>query len=158
MLLWLKHKVFKVCCMLYNLPLYGSTGWHFAWCNRQRAVTRVYSKIDWALGNFHWIQDYVHVEAEFMNPSVSDHSFILKKCCQHTLLHPKPFKLYTNIMELPQFSDIVKSTWQHQYYGKPMMQLWNKLKDLKPQLKDINTHMASYSHKLALAREKLDII
>ncbi|KAH0773588.1 hypothetical protein KY290_010725 [Solanum tuberosum] len=52
-------------------------GWHFTFCNKHHNVDQVYSKIDWVLGNFQWIMDYGHIEAEFLNPGVSNHSPIL---------------------------------------------------------------------------------
>lgn len=78
-----------------------SKGRHFTWCNKQATSTRVYSKIDWALGNYHWLQSYGNVEADYMNPSVSDHSHIRITWCSHGLLHPRPFRLHKNVMELP---------------------------------------------------------
>lgn len=55
-------------------------GWHFSWSNKQSMETRVYSKIDWALGDFKWIQNLGHVEVEYGNPSVSDHTPIIIRC------------------------------------------------------------------------------
>ncbi|XP_019248642.1 PREDICTED: uncharacterized protein LOC109227903 [Nicotiana attenuata] len=133
-------------------------GWHYTWTNKQGTGSRVYSKIDWALGNYQWIQQYGHVEADYMNPSVSDHSPILIKCGSQKLLHPKPFKLYTNVMDHPQFQNIVQQTWQKKYEGVSMQKIWCKLKSLKEQLKEINAYMASYKQKLDQARERLDIV
>ncbi|XP_019231907.1 PREDICTED: uncharacterized protein LOC109212693 [Nicotiana attenuata] len=70
---------------------------------------RVYSNIDWAMGNYVWLQQYSHIEAEFMDPGVSDHSPILIHTSQHKKgLHPKPLKLYKNVMEHPEFTNIVQ--------------------------------------------------
>jgi len=43
------------------------------------------------------------VEADYLNPSVSDHSPILIKYFSYTTLHPRPFRFYPNIMEHPDF-------------------------------------------------------
>ncbi|KAM3270543.1 hypothetical protein P3S67_028745 [Capsicum chacoense] len=43
-----------------------SKGWQFTWCNKEEGSNRVYGKIDWALGNYDWIQ-IGHVEDEFLN-------------------------------------------------------------------------------------------
>ncbi|XP_019225943.1 PREDICTED: uncharacterized protein LOC109207468 [Nicotiana attenuata] len=96
----------------------SAKGWHYTWTNKQGSDSRVYSKIDWALGNYQWIQQQ--------------------------LMHPKPFRLYTNIMELPQFQNIMQQVWKQHYEGAPMQQIWSKLKNMKEQLKE--------------EREKLDII
>ncbi|XP_019241489.1 PREDICTED: uncharacterized protein LOC109228125 [Nicotiana attenuata] len=133
-------------------------GWHYTWTNKQGTGSRVYSKIDWALGNYWWIQQYGHVEADFMNPLVSDHSPILIKCGKQKLLHPKPFRLYTNVMELPQFQSILQQVWIQNYDGTPVQPIWCKLKTMKTLLKDTNAYMASYKQKLEQAREKLVIV
>ncbi|XP_019235016.1 PREDICTED: uncharacterized protein LOC109215406 [Nicotiana attenuata] len=38
-----------------------SSGWYYTWCNKQQPDKRVYSRIDWALGNFDWLQQYNHI-------------------------------------------------------------------------------------------------
>ncbi|XP_075079928.1 uncharacterized protein LOC142165228 [Nicotiana tabacum] len=95
--------------MINNLQLtpLRSTGWYFTWCNKQPVASRVYSKIDWALGNFQWLKQYRHIEADFLNPGVSDHSPILLRFFQERRLHPKPFKLFSNVMEHPEFHAIL---------------------------------------------------
>ncbi|XP_019258680.1 PREDICTED: uncharacterized protein LOC109236894 [Nicotiana attenuata] len=74
------------------------------------------------------------------------------------LLHPKPFRLYTNVMDHPQFQTVIQQVWDEEHEGAPMQQIWCKLKNLKKQLKGINAYMASYKQKLEQAREKLDIM
>ncbi|KAK4708816.1 hypothetical protein R3W88_029741 [Solanum pinnatisectum] len=96
-----------------------STGGHFTWCNKQEAGRRVYSKIDWALGDLNWLQQYGLVEADYLNPSVSDHSPILIKCL-----------------------------WEMDITRLPMVKVWEKLKQLKVKLKDINKYMDVFSQKL----------
>ncbi|XP_070009144.1 uncharacterized protein [Nicotiana sylvestris] len=57
----------------------------FTWCNKQNANDRVYSKIDWAFGNFNWTKDYRHVEADFLEPGVSDHSPLKIKASKNNI-------------------------------------------------------------------------
>lgn len=45
-----------------------SKGWEHTWCNKQEAQNRVYTHIDWALGNSEWMQKYGYIEADFLNP------------------------------------------------------------------------------------------
>ncbi|KAH0778514.1 hypothetical protein KY290_004941 [Solanum tuberosum] len=89
-----------------------SIGWHFTWCNKQEVGRKVYSKIDWALGDLNWLQQYGQVKADYLNPSISDHSPILIKCCTYATLHPKPFRFYPNIMEQPDFKSILRQVWE----------------------------------------------
>ncbi|KAK6775665.1 hypothetical protein RDI58_026666 [Solanum bulbocastanum] len=113
-----------------------SKGWHYTWCNKQDTGSRVYNKIDWALGDFLWLQ----------------------QSGQQQNLHPKPFRFFPNVMEHPNFSNILKQVWTTDESDHPMENAWCKLKKLKLQIKDINRYMASYQQKLGLAREELAII
>ncbi|XP_075074369.1 uncharacterized protein LOC142161975 [Nicotiana tabacum] len=122
---------------------------------------RVYNRIDWALGNVEWMQKYSHIEADFLNPEVSDHSPILLQCKvvdQKRNLHPKPFKLYSSVMDHADFAGIVEKVWNQKVNGGNMHRVWNKLKDLKTELKELNTYMASYRLQLNKARQKLEAI
>ncbi|KAH0781410.1 hypothetical protein KY290_001008 [Solanum tuberosum] len=105
-----------------------ATGWNFTWCNKQASDKRVYSKIDWAFGNMQWLQQFGHVEAEFLNPSVSDHSPILIKCRHHHNIHPRVFRFYTNVMEHPDFASTLKYAWGESTRECTMRKIWKKLK------------------------------
>ncbi|KAH0672927.1 hypothetical protein KY290_025206 [Solanum tuberosum] len=97
-----------------------SKGWYFTWCNKQSTGSRVYSKIDWALGDFQWVQQYGQVKAEFLYPSISDHFSILVKYCQQHNIRPKPFKFFPNVMEHPDFSSILQQMWKRMEFDQPM--------------------------------------
>ncbi|KAK4726702.1 hypothetical protein R3W88_031619 [Solanum pinnatisectum] len=121
---------------------------HYTWCNKQSIGSRVYIKIDWELGDIQWLQRYGQVEADFLHPSISDHSPILIK----------PFKFFINLMEHPKFKSVLQHIWATENHEKPMENVWWKLMKLKAKLKDINTYMASYHQHLSLGREELDIV
>ncbi|XP_075074605.1 uncharacterized protein LOC142162181 [Nicotiana tabacum] len=138
-----------------------SLGWYYTWCNKQELDKRVYSRIDWAFGNFDWMQQYGHIEAEFLNPEVSDHSPLLIKCSQgHQMrsLHPKPFKLYSSVMENAEFKKIVNRVWEQNIQAEPMHKVWQRLKILKGDLKELNAYMVSYKQHLNHARHKFEVI
>lgn len=87
------------------------TVWHFTWSNKPEVENRVYSKIDWAFGNLHWIQQYGHMEFDYLNPSVSDHYPILIKCSQQQTLHHRPFRFYPHVMDHLEFKEVLQTTW-----------------------------------------------
>ncbi|KAK4364367.1 hypothetical protein RND71_015725 [Anisodus tanguticus] len=149
---------FRDCVDALQLTSLRAKGWHFTFCNKQQLEDRVYSKIDWALGNLQWLQAYGHVEADFLNPGASDHSLIYPEYKPHVNIHTKPFKLFKTMMEHADFRSILESVWLKNYNGTRLFQLWQKLKDLKIALKGLNTHMASYSKKLQQSRQSLDVI
>ncbi|XP_075108929.1 uncharacterized protein LOC142180761 [Nicotiana tabacum] len=70
-------KEFKDCIDSIQLTPLKTKGCFYSWCNKQHADDKVYSKIDKAFGNFEWIKEYGHVEADCLDPGVSDHSPIV---------------------------------------------------------------------------------
>ncbi|XP_075096574.1 uncharacterized protein LOC142174641 [Nicotiana tabacum] len=154
-------KGFQDAIITLQLTQLKSLGWFYTWCNKQQLETRVYNKIDWALGNVEWMQKYSHIEADFLNLEVSDHSPILLQCKvvdQKSNPHPKPFKLYSSMMDHADFAGIVEKVWNQEVNGGNMHRVWNKLKDLKTELKELNTYMASYRLQLNKSRQKLEAI
>ncbi|XP_019254004.1 PREDICTED: uncharacterized protein LOC109232713 [Nicotiana attenuata] len=146
--------------LLNNLQLtpIRSIGGHFTWCNKQPVGSRVYSKIDWALGNFQWLQQYGHIEADFLNPGVSDHSPMIMRCGEKRRMYPKPFKFFVNVMEHPEFHARLKKVWGQNKDMNAMLKVSKKLQDLKHELKDLNHYMASYQQRLNQSRQKLEIV
>ncbi|KAH0705741.1 hypothetical protein KY285_010276 [Solanum tuberosum] len=120
--------------------------------SKQSIGSKVYNKVDWALGDIQWLQMYGQVEVDFLHPSISDHSPILFKYCQQPNLHPRPFKFFINVMEHPKFKYVLQQVWATKNHEQTMENVWWKLKKLKAKLKDINTYMALYQQQLSLAR------
>ncbi|XP_070005789.1 uncharacterized protein [Nicotiana sylvestris] len=102
---------FKQCIDNMQLTPLRTKGYFFTWCNKQNANDRVYSKIDWAFGNFNWTKDYGHVETNFLEPRVSDHSPIIVQLWKRKTIHPRPFKLYMVTMEHKDFRPMVDRVW-----------------------------------------------
>ncbi|XP_060212076.1 uncharacterized protein LOC132639653 [Lycium barbarum] len=149
---------FRDCIDTLQLTPLNSKGWHFTFCNKQQAGDRVYSKIDWAFGNLQWLNSYSQVEADFLNPGMSDHTPILIQYLPQTHTHPKPFKLFSTVMEHPDFTNILDTVWGKNIVGTKMFKLWMKSKMLKEGLKGLNHYLASYSQKLQQARQNREII
>ncbi|XP_070028655.1 uncharacterized protein [Nicotiana sylvestris] len=150
-LLWKPH---------IKLQILESTGWYYIWCNKRDDNARVYSKIDLAFGNYNWLMNYGHIEAEYLNPGVSDHSPNLLKCnciVQQQNLHPRPFKLYQAVLHHPDFAGILKKVWAQDYKDIGMSRTWQKLKRLKEALRELNTYMTSYQQKLNQAKQELEL-
>ncbi|KAH0761347.1 hypothetical protein KY290_017420 [Solanum tuberosum] len=75
--------------MIDNLQLtpLRSKGCFYTWCNKQQGNNSQNGP----------------VEAEYMQPGVSDHSPVVVHCRKQTNMHPKPFRLYVTVMEHPNF-------------------------------------------------------
>lgn len=58
---------FQECVDELQLTTLRPKGWYYTLCNKQIQEARLYSKIDWAFGNYQWLQTYGQVEDEFLN-------------------------------------------------------------------------------------------
>ncbi|XP_016567287.1 uncharacterized protein LOC107865556 [Capsicum annuum] len=99
---------------------------------------------------------YPNIEADALTPGISDHTSLLVQGGKQINLYPKPFKLYTAVMEHTEFAEVVQRTWYQQVEMLTMKAIWQKLKLVKAELKELNTYMASYSHKLNQTRQQLE--
>ncbi|XP_074301051.1 uncharacterized protein LOC141632400 [Silene latifolia] len=61
---------------LYNCELkdLNSNGCEFTWTNKQHIDSRVWTKLDRAMANVHWLKQFPVCSASFLDPGVSDHS------------------------------------------------------------------------------------
>lgn len=100
-----------------------SRGCYFYFCNKQEQNHRVYLRIDWAMGNYQWLQGYGAVEADYLLPGVSDYSPIILQCKPLINTEPKPFMIFNTVIQHQQFSRIITSTWAQRYTGTKMFQL-----------------------------------
>lgn len=92
--------------------------------------------------------EYGHVDAEFRNAWVLDHSPILIQLCQPPLTNPKPFKYIAQCAKASGIGSIVEGIYRKQIQGTRMFLLCQRLKAVKAGIKDLNTFMASYGQKL----------
>ncbi|XP_070020873.1 uncharacterized protein [Nicotiana sylvestris] len=129
---------FKQCIDNMQLTPLKTKGCFYTRCNKQNANDRVYSKIDWAFGNFSWTKSYGHLEVDFLEPGVSNHSPIIVQLWKRRTIPPKPFKLYIVTMEHKDFSPIVE-----------------RLQRLKYEAKELKKEKASYDQRLTQIRQRL---
>ncbi|XP_019242537.1 PREDICTED: uncharacterized protein LOC109222666, partial [Nicotiana attenuata] len=147
---------FKECMDNMQMTPLRTKGCFFTWCNKQSADDRVYSKIDWAFGNFEWTKVYGHVEVDCLEPGVSDHSPLVIQIWERRSLHPKPFKLYMVTMEYKDFKPVVERIWKQKMGNDPMAGIWLKLQKLKGETRSLNKEMARYTKRLTQIRQKLE--
>ncbi|XP_019256466.1 PREDICTED: uncharacterized protein LOC109234878 [Nicotiana attenuata] len=131
-------KDFKECIDTLQLSPVKTKGYFYTWCNKQQATDRVYSRIDWVLGNFEWIRDYGHVEADCLEPGISNHSPIVIQIWKRQNMYNRPFKMYMVTMEHREFKPMVVDLWLQRKNCDPMERIWRKLQDLKMKSKDLN--------------------
>ncbi|XP_019241883.1 PREDICTED: uncharacterized protein LOC109221907 [Nicotiana attenuata] len=149
---------FKQCIDNMQLTPLKTKGCFFTWCNKQNANDRVYSKIDWAFGNFSWTQTYGHLEADFLKPGVSDQSPIVVQLWKRRTICSKPFKLYMVTIDHKDFTPMVNRVWQQQEEQDKVELIWLKLKRLKDEAKGLNKAMASYEQRPTQIRQSLECV
>ena len=97
------------------------------------------SKIDRALINKNWYENFVNSEAVFMPEGVFDHSPILISFYHVMEVHGKrPFRYFKMWKGHPDFDEVVAGCWNQNVQGTPMFKIVAKLKKLKLALKQFN--------------------
>lgn len=122
-------------CELYDMK---NNGTMFTWNNKQEGKVRVFSKIDHALVNMEWISAFPSVETFFLPKGDFDHCPTLVKFLTNTTMGNKPFKYFNMWSSAPDFAEKIDKSWKEPLWGTPMFCVMNKLKRLKPVLKELN--------------------
>ncbi|XP_060210242.1 uncharacterized protein LOC132637116 [Lycium barbarum] len=126
-----------------------TVGRDYTWTNGH-----VLSRIDRAIVNSNWIQQYPQLEATVLDPYFSDHSPLCVKF-DDLLMKPKPFKFFNHLTQHPEFLNHVRSAWGTQTATR-MAPVWNKLKQVKLALKSLNnTEFAGVDTRVKIARQQL---
>ncbi|XP_019256484.1 PREDICTED: uncharacterized protein LOC109234895 [Nicotiana attenuata] len=120
---------------------------------------RVYSRIDRALGNDEWMQEYGHMEAEYRLPFISDHAPMVISIRRQVPNGKIPFRFFNVWAEHPRFMPLVEEVWKEQQDQDSMKNIWQKLKILKPLLKQLNnSEFKGITDKLESTRSLLQDI
>ncbi|XP_075077017.1 uncharacterized protein LOC142163777 [Nicotiana tabacum] len=131
-------------------------GCQWSWCNKRDAEDRIYSNIDWAFGNASWLTHYSSIEVVFELSGVSDHSPIIINTDIAKTYLPKPFRLYTVLLNQKEFDGVVHEVWNQRVQGHTMFSIWLKLQRLKDKTKHMNKEMSSLDKKIGQFRKQLE--
>lgn len=114
------------------------SGFYLTWCNKQEAEARQYCKLDRALVNSQWLDQFLNSEAVFLAPGSSDHSPCVVKFLNPT--HPRKhmFKYLKMWASDSRFMDVVATAWSTEVRGTPMYILVQKMKAVKQSLKTLH--------------------
>ncbi|XP_070031573.1 uncharacterized protein [Nicotiana tomentosiformis] len=122
---------------------------------RLEVADRIYSNIDWALGNPYWFMKYSNIEAVFDNYGVSDHSPIIV-CTEVTRNYlPKPFRLLTVLLQEDEFRKMVQGVWTQNITGYTMYSVWQKLLVLGSKAKVMNIAYNSVEKRIENLKDQL---
>ncbi|XP_074336316.1 uncharacterized protein LOC141673464 [Apium graveolens] len=109
----------------------------FTWSNKH-PQNPVFRMLDLMLGNTMWFQLFTEGCAQIKTRGLMDHNPILyAEPIQINHLR-KPFQFFNFMLEIPEFTYVVTSSWARNCVGNPLVQFNFKLKNVKTALRDLN--------------------
>ena len=100
-------------------------------------------KLDQALRNTAWFNNFNHASVEFLSPGTSNHCPVQVSLGDKPNFGPKPFKLFNYWADREDFLDWVMEAWDGDFYGSPMFTLYSKLEAVKARFKMENQNIFS---------------
>ncbi|XP_059315374.1 uncharacterized protein LOC132065978 [Lycium ferocissimum] len=140
---------FQDCIQDAGLGQLNRKGCQFSWSNKRDAEVRIYSLIDWAFGNDLWFMAYSSLEAHYYNPHCSDHSPILIRTKVDRYQLPKPYRMLNVLLVYEPLRRADFDNWGKKITGHAMFRVWQKLKGIQQDTKQMNKAMSSLDGKLA---------
>ncbi|XP_074314061.1 uncharacterized protein LOC141649266 [Silene latifolia] len=134
---------FQDCVSICGMDDIPSSGALFTWSNKQNPVDRVYSRLDRAMGNQAWLDDFGDNYAYFHPEGLFDHCPCTVLTTHSTFGGRKNFKYFNMWGSASQFKNIVENVWSIHFQGTKMFSVIKKLKALKPALKSLNKYCFS---------------
>ncbi|XP_070026485.1 uncharacterized protein LOC142182242 [Nicotiana tabacum] len=92
-------------------------GWQYSWCNKRDGDDRIYSHIDWVMGNDKWFQEYGNLEVVYYNPECLDHTPIVIRTLIPRQKLKRPFRLLNVLIMQDSFKKAVKQCWEQNITG-----------------------------------------
>ena len=103
--------------------------------NKRSGEAHVFSKIDRVLGNQAWEDAFTTMEVSFLTEGSFDHTSMLIQFLKHPR-GKKTFRFFNHWAEREGFINSVSEVWGNPVLGCRSYQISEKLKHLKPILKD----------------------
>lgn len=131
-----------------------SVGRKYTWSNDY-----MHSKIDRAIVNVEWMQQYPHLKEIIMDPGCSDHYLVAIHVGDSQQNCRKPFKFFNILADHASFTSVVQQAWSKHVVGKAISKVRNRLKLVKRGLKSM--HSKEYnciSTKLQTFKKELENI
>ncbi|XP_038994273.1 uncharacterized protein LOC120118241 [Hibiscus syriacus] len=127
---------FKSCLVDLELLDHHFSGPLYTWSNKQDDLFLAH-KLDKILINSQWLLEFPDSAVEFQAQGVSDHCPVIIWTQKSAQVHrPKPFKFFNCWTAHEGFLRVVNDSWQEQSVGNAMQVLFNKMKMLKPLLRE----------------------
>ncbi|XP_074314320.1 uncharacterized protein LOC141649533 [Silene latifolia] len=124
----------SICCMEDIV----ATGALFTWSNKQAPLERVYSRLDRAMGNLEWFEQFGDSVAHFHPEGLFDNCPCTVMDRNSEIKGRKSLKYFNMWGTAPTFKSLVSDCWFKHYQGTKMFGIVKRLKALKPILKALN--------------------
>ncbi|XP_016466377.1 uncharacterized protein LOC107789123 [Nicotiana tabacum] len=121
--------------MIIEIPWRGD---YFTWTNGQIEVDRVISRIDRALGNGEWMMKFRYLTVEIGDPFISDHSHLSLRFQKRNNNIKIPFRFLNVWADHEAYQSIVTKGWQGKQQYCKLVTIWNRLKAMKIDFKNLN--------------------
>ncbi|XP_039024717.1 uncharacterized protein LOC120157747 [Hibiscus syriacus] len=150
---------FKECLVDLELQDHPYIGPLYTWSNKQEN-SFLARKLDRILINSQWFFEFPDSVVEFKAQGVSDHCPGVIWTQKGAQVHkPKSFKFFNCWTANENFLRVVKDSWQEDCGGNAMQLLFNKLRRLKPVLKELNrSYYSDIYGRVAEKRAELESI
>ncbi|GAV92663.1 hypothetical protein CFOL_v3_36041 [Cephalotus follicularis] len=132
---------FGECIKKCELEDLRQIGMLYTWSNKRAGEGAVAKKIDRALGNWGWFNEYSQAQALFPPPGISDHSPCIIQVKKPSFTGSRPFKYLNLWASHPAFLEVVQQVWAQPVEAPPLDAVGMKLRLLKRALKEFHrTH------------------
>ncbi|XP_074314006.1 uncharacterized protein LOC141649210 [Silene latifolia] len=131
------------------------TDCEFTWTNKQEEGTRMWSKLDRALTNPGWSNQFPATSVNFMPAEVSDHSPVLVTVFKDAYTGSR-FSFLNCWTLHPDYHSTVIAAWEAPVQGSNTYKFFSKLKVVKAGLKSLHKqHYSNIAQRVCSAKEKL---
>jgi len=112
------------------------TGIFYTWSNRRfERDDFIERKLDRALVNPEWFDNFPNSHTNFQAPGISDHSPVIVDMGITIRKKGLPFKFYNYWVKLDKFDETIEKAWNIDIEGTYQFQLCHKLRNVKAELK-----------------------
>ncbi|GAV69035.1 Exo_endo_phos domain-containing protein [Cephalotus follicularis] len=129
---------FERCIEKCEIEDLRQTGHFFSLSNKRARGESVGKKIDRAMGNWCWFNEFSDLQAHFPPPGISDHSPCIMPFQRSIFSGARPFKYLNAWASHPSFLGLVKEVWSRRVEGSMLEVVGKKLRMLKPILKELH--------------------
>ncbi|KAK9689632.1 hypothetical protein RND81_09G072400 [Saponaria officinalis] len=133
-----------------------SSGCEYTWTNKQDGAYRIWSKLDRAMVNDHWLATFPSTSVHFLPAGVSDHSPALVTVLAEAR-RPRRFSFLNCWISMPSYHATIRDCWSIPVTGSAIYKLLAHLRNVMTGLCTFHkSHTLGLSRRLTLAKDAPD--